>query len=136
MDEPTNEQIEAARTLPTAALEYVIRERKEAARKARRHARNKRDGYLVPLTDADKRAMIDAAERVKGIPFAETPGRKATYPTRKGSDFADAPVVILGEHNGQHLARLSTEAITLLPADWPLDFCDDAEWHQALAGGV
>ena len=35
MDKPTNEQIEAARTLPTAALEHVIRERKEAARKAR-----------------------------------------------------------------------------------------------------
>lgn len=129
-------QIKDARLLPTSVLKEVLRERKEADRKAKRHARNKRDGYLVPLTDGDKQAMIAAADRVRGVPFAETPGRKATYPTRKGADFVDAPVVILGEHNGQHLARLATEAITLLPADWPLDFVDDPTWIRALAGGA
>lgn len=127
-------QIKDARILPTSVLKEVLRERKEAERKAQRHARNKRDGYLVPLSDGDKRAMIEAAARVRGVPFAETPGRKATYPTHREGNFVDAPVVILGEHNGQHLARLATEAITLLPADWPLDFVDDATWSRALAG--
>jgi hypothetical protein len=90
----------------------------------------------VPLTDSDKQAMCDAAERLQGVPFAETPGRKATYPTCKGTDFIDVPVIIIGAHNGQHLARLAPAVFTLLPADWPLDFVDDAAWNRALARGV
>lgn len=125
-------QIKDARFLPTSVLKEVLRERKAAERKARRLARKKRDGHL-PLTEEDKQAMRGAAERLKDVPFAETPGRKATYPSRNGNNFVDVPVVVLDNVNGQHLARLRGGAITMLPADWPLDFVDDETWARALA---
>lgn len=124
-----------ARRLPTAVLEQVLRERKAAAKKTRKFARDRRDGYLVALTEDDKQAILDAWDRVKETPFRDTRGRRATYPrlNHDKSAIVDVPVVVLGEHNGQYITRLSQTATTLLPADWPIEFVNDDEWLSALA---
>jgi hypothetical protein len=132
----------AARGLPTAVLEEVLRERRAAEeqlradeKKARQHNRNKKAGYWKPLTDEDKQAILAATEKVKGVPFRDTPGRKATYPSlnKAKNDYLDMPVVVLADYKGGHITRLTESTSTILPAKWPLTFVTDEEWARALA---
>lgn len=128
-------QIKDARALPTSVLAEVLRERKEAERKARRKARSDHYKQGEPFTDEDRAAICAAWERVKGVPFKDTPGRKATYPrlSQDKTRVVDVPVVVLEKHPRGHITRLDEKYSTILPANWPLDFVDDATWNKALA---
>ncbi len=129
------EELTAARALSTAALETVLSERKQDAKKARKRERDIRDGNIVILTEENRQTMRAAGERMEGVDFADTPGRKAVYPVvnKAKTEIVMVPVVVLDMHGERYLARTRDKMITLLPANWPLDFVDDATWTQALA---
>lgn len=135
-------QMADARQLPTSVIKEALRERRAAEeqlradeKKARQHSRKKKAGYWKPLTGEDKQAILAAVETTKGVPFRDTPGRKATYPSlnKAKTNYVDVPVVVLADYKGGHIVRLTESTSTILPPDWPLTFVTDEEWAHALA---